>query len=179
MKKELIILGFLCFSVLAFAHPGKTDANGCHTNKKTGEYHCHSGKGVKALPAKKEKTSFTDVKLVSVHDGDTFKISLPCNKGVLCDNVDVRVQGIDTPEINSKDTCEKKAAKQAKEFTQAFLAKGQIDLKNCDRDKYFRLLCDVKVNNTDLASQLIKANLAVKYSGGKKAKTNWCNENKN
>src|SRR3989344_8518046 len=25
----------------AWAHPGKTDASGCHTEKKTGEYHCH------------------------------------------------------------------------------------------------------------------------------------------
>ncbi|WP_348529716.1 MULTISPECIES: YHYH domain-containing protein [unclassified Mesorhizobium] len=24
-----------------FAHGGGTDANGCHTNHKTGEYHCH------------------------------------------------------------------------------------------------------------------------------------------
>ncbi|KPL68008.1 calcium-binding protein [Erythrobacter sp. SG61-1L] len=23
------------------AHPGGLDANGCHTNRKTGEYHCH------------------------------------------------------------------------------------------------------------------------------------------
>jgi len=30
----------LCPSVLA--HSGGTDANGCHTNKKTGEYHCHN-----------------------------------------------------------------------------------------------------------------------------------------
>ncbi|WP_199489651.1 MULTISPECIES: YHYH domain-containing protein [Mesorhizobium] len=25
----------------AFAHSGGTDANGCHTNHKTGAYHCH------------------------------------------------------------------------------------------------------------------------------------------
>lgn len=27
------------------AHSGGTDANGCHTNRKTGEYHCHRPKG--------------------------------------------------------------------------------------------------------------------------------------
>jgi len=26
---------------IANAHSGGTDANGCHTNHKTGEYHCH------------------------------------------------------------------------------------------------------------------------------------------
>jgi hypothetical protein len=27
----------------ALAHPGRTDANGCHTNRRTGDYHCHGG----------------------------------------------------------------------------------------------------------------------------------------
>ncbi|NKC22097.1 YHYH domain-containing protein [Ochrobactrum oryzae] len=26
---------------MALAHSGGTDANGCHTNHKTGGYHCH------------------------------------------------------------------------------------------------------------------------------------------
>ena len=29
---------------LAFAHSGPTDSTGCHTNRKTDQYHCH-GKG--------------------------------------------------------------------------------------------------------------------------------------
>ena len=28
---------------VALAHGGGVDANGCHTNKKTGDYHCHGG----------------------------------------------------------------------------------------------------------------------------------------
>lgn len=36
------ILGlFLIGSTPAFAHSGGTDASGCHTNHKTGGYHCH------------------------------------------------------------------------------------------------------------------------------------------
>ena len=31
----------LAFTIGAYAHSGGTDANGCHTNHKTGEYHCH------------------------------------------------------------------------------------------------------------------------------------------
>jgi hypothetical protein len=27
----------------ATAHPGGLDANGCHHNRKTGDYHCHRG----------------------------------------------------------------------------------------------------------------------------------------
>ncbi|WP_338644469.1 YHYH domain-containing protein [Yersinia bercovieri] len=28
----------------AFAHSGGTNADGCHTNSKTGDYHCHNKK---------------------------------------------------------------------------------------------------------------------------------------
>jgi len=27
----------------AVAHPGGLDAQGCHTNRRTGDYHCHGG----------------------------------------------------------------------------------------------------------------------------------------
>ena len=38
MKILLLLLKF------AYAHPGGTDKYGCHTNSKTGQYHCHSKK---------------------------------------------------------------------------------------------------------------------------------------
>ena len=44
MKKFSLVSGLLAVSPVhatAFAHSGKTDADGCHTEKKTGEYHCH------------------------------------------------------------------------------------------------------------------------------------------
>lgn len=37
-----VIVTLLLSPPLAYAHSGKTDANGCHTNKKTGEFHCHN-----------------------------------------------------------------------------------------------------------------------------------------
>ncbi|MGI6340805.1 MAG: excalibur calcium-binding domain-containing protein [Minisyncoccales bacterium] len=44
MKKilSIFILSIIIPCGFVFAHPGRTDANGCHTNKKTGEYHCHT-----------------------------------------------------------------------------------------------------------------------------------------
>jgi hypothetical protein len=43
MKKILLMFALLIiFPSNVFAHPGRTDANGCHTNKGTGEYHCHA-----------------------------------------------------------------------------------------------------------------------------------------
>ena len=36
------LLALVCLSVV-FAHPGKTDADGGHYNRSTGEYHYHHG----------------------------------------------------------------------------------------------------------------------------------------
>lgn len=40
---QIIVLIFYILPVMA--HPGNKDANGCHTVKATGEYHCHGGSG--------------------------------------------------------------------------------------------------------------------------------------
>lgn len=39
-KLVWLILTFLT-AASVFAHGGGLDANGCHTNRKTGDYHCH------------------------------------------------------------------------------------------------------------------------------------------
>lgn len=39
---KTIIIAILAFSsAFAFAHSGGKDSSGCHTNSKTGDYHCH------------------------------------------------------------------------------------------------------------------------------------------
>lgn len=43
----------------AAAHPGGTNADGCHTNRKTGEYHCHSPKR-NAPPPRPRQSPGTD-----------------------------------------------------------------------------------------------------------------------
>ncbi|MGZ4960880.1 MAG: DNA/RNA non-specific endonuclease [Methylomonas sp.] len=41
MNRISLSLVFFVFSTSLFAHPGGRNADGCHNNKKTGEYHCH------------------------------------------------------------------------------------------------------------------------------------------
>jgi len=111
-----------------------------------------------------------DVSIVSVYDGDTFKINLNCSLAVYCEKVPVRVLGVDCPEIKGKTEKEKKLAQQAKTFTKNFLEKGPISLTNCSRDKYFRLLCEVKNGQgQNLANELIRHNLGYAYYGGTKS----------
>ena len=35
------ILLLFWLSTITFAHPGRQNSEGCHNNRKTGEYHCH------------------------------------------------------------------------------------------------------------------------------------------
>lgn len=39
--KSLLVLSLLTISGAAFASPGRVGKDGCHTDKKTGEHHCH------------------------------------------------------------------------------------------------------------------------------------------
>lgn len=41
MKPLAILAGLVLVPAAAFSHPGGLNAEGCHTNRKTGEYHCH------------------------------------------------------------------------------------------------------------------------------------------
>lgn len=112
--------------------------------------------------------NFNKVSLASVYDGDTFKVYLSCRYPVFCKAVPVRVRGVDCPEMRGGTPESKAAAKAAKKFTKDFLKSGKILLRNCGRDKYFRLLCDVKVNGVFLAPALLAAGHAVPYDGGTK-----------
>lgn len=50
---SLSVIVSLLIPFLAFAHSGRTDANGGHYNRKTGEYHYHGGGPARAAdPAK-------------------------------------------------------------------------------------------------------------------------------
>ena len=115
-------------------------------------------------------SSFDNVSVASVYDGDTFKINLNCSLTVYCEKVPVRVLGVDTPEIKGQTEREKELAQQAKAFTKSFLENGPISLTDCERDKYFRLLCTVKnAQGQNLATELIKRNLGYEYWGGTKS----------
>lgn len=113
--------------------------------------------------------------LVSVHDGDTFTVDLPCELPTLCDRVPVRVAGIDTPELRGRCTQERVAAQRARALAKAKLDKASsIVLLRPERDKYFRVLSPVLVDGEDLGDALVRAGLARPYDGGTKA--GWCEE---
>ena len=110
-----------------------------------------------------------DFTIIKVRDGDTFIIDIPNIPDVFGKNKAVRIRGIDTPELNDSREEIRKISIQAKEELERLLLNAkEITLYNLGRDKYFRLLASVKVDNVDVSEYLIKKGLAKKYNGGKK-----------
>lgn len=113
--------------------------------------------------------TITNFTIIKVRDGDTFMIDIPNIPDVFGKNIAVRIRGIDTPELNDSREEIRKISIQAKEELERLLLNAkEITLYNLGRDKYFRLLASVKVDNVDVSEYLIKKGLAKKYSGGKK-----------
>ena len=113
-------------------------------------------------------------KVISVYDGDTFKVDIEGYPEIVGKGISVRVNGIDTPEIKGKCDAEKKLAIKAKQLTERLLFNAKrVVLKEIKRGKYFRIVANVDIDDQDLGEVLIQEGVAVPYWGGKKAYT-WC-----
>lgn len=109
--------------------------------------------------------------VVSVYDGDTFKVDIEGWPAIIGDDISVRIMGIDTPEIRGTSGFEKDMALAAKQKLKDILSDNTIYLYNLQRDKYFRILASVKVGNIDVAERLIDIGLAKRYFG--ETKISW------
>lgn len=117
--------------------------------------------------------------VVEVYDGDTFKIELPGMLGVFGDQLPVRINGIDTPEIRSSCSTDvlRVAERHKGGLSRDFLlgairGSNKVELHNLSRDKYFRLLADVYIDDVNVADVMVERKLAVPYDGG--TKPSWC-----
>ena len=112
--------------------------------------------------------------VVSVYDGDTFRVNINSYPPIIGKKMSIRLNGVDTPEMRGKCSKEKQLARKAKQLTVSKLRGAKkIELRNMQKGKYFRIVADVYVDNKSLASILIKKDIAVKYTGGTKVK-DWC-----
>ena len=134
-----------------------------------------SSGGVAAAHCQHNRDTLRCVKVLKNYDGDTITVDVPGVHPLLGEKVSVRVYGIDTAEVRGHGPCEKDAARVARNLVAATLRDAkQVDLRNVQRDKYFRILADVVVDGRSLSEILIKNGLAVAYDGGTKQATNWC-----
>ncbi len=143
---------------------------------------CATASGPGAAPEKQgaaacqnTATAFNCVKVVDVYDGDSIFIDLPGQHPLFGKRMGVRIYGLDTPELRTKDACEKKKAKVARRVLTEILDKAtRVDILNVQKDKYFRILGEVTADGRSVADVLIKRGLAYPYHGEKKVKRDWC-----
>ncbi len=130
-----------------------------------------------SLPSHVLAKSFGDYKgavYLRNYDGDTITFNLPGLHPIIGEEISIRVNGIDTPEIKGKCEKEKYNAQQAQQMVADFLKDAeQIVLKSMERGKYFRIAADVIIDGENLADVLVEAGMAVRYDGGKKTHK-WC-----
>lgn len=158
--KKLTILILITFSISLFAHSGRTDANGGHYNRKTGEYHYHNGGSSSKsnttpppAPAKKAETmSNIYGKVVSISDGDTLTV-LQGNT-----QYKIRLNGIDCPEKSQA------YGTKAKEFTSDLVFGKVVTVNIKEKDRYGRYVADIILEDgTVLNSELVRNGFAWHY----------------
>jgi len=99
--------------------------------------------------------------LVSVYDGDTFKVELKGINPLFGDDVSIRLHGVDTPEIRGGEDRVKALAVKARDMAEGLLRGAKrIALSNPQRGKYFRIVADVYLDGESLAEKLKAAGLA-------------------
>ena len=113
--------------------------------------------------------------VIKVYDGDTITIAtkLPYKDSPLY-RFPIRLKGIDTAEIKSKNENEKKHAKLAKDALSELILHKNVIIKNIENEKYGRILADVYLEELCLNEWMIEKGYAVKYDGGtKQIPTSW------
>lgn len=101
---------------------------------------------------------YPDVKvsrLLRVIDGDTFACDINEHSAIAGKNISIRLRGINTPELRSRNPEERKSANLEKQRLSDLLNNAcVIELRNIDRDKYFRIDADVYIDGEPLLPKL-------------------------
>jgi len=117
--------------------------------------------------------SYGDVKIskiVRVYDGDTFTVDIDKWPRIVGSNISVRISGIDTPEKNDQRAKLRRLSLEAKAIVELTLKNATIvELRNINRDKYFRINADVFADDVNVGQMLLNKGLAKPYDGGKKS----------
>jgi len=120
--------------------------------------------------------AYEDVKIskvISIYDGDTLRVNIDSFPDIVGKNIRIRIKGIDAPEIKGKCQTEIDLAIMARDYLRnAINQSSQIELRNIERGKYFRIVGELYIDGENISKGLIKEKLVYIYHGGKKR--SWC-----
>ena len=108
-------------------------------------------------------------RIVSVIDGDTVKLACP-GAGIRR----ARLTGFDTPEVFSPKCASERARgnRATQELKRRIRKASQISIERHGRDRYGRILAEVRIDGRPLAAEMIASGHARAYSGGRRR--GWC-----
>jgi micrococcal nuclease len=111
--------------------------------------------------------------VVEVLDGDTFLAEATVWPGHSV-RVNVRIRGIDAPEMKARCEAERTAAEEARDALALLFGEGPIAISNISGAKYYgRVLADVTTaDGQGVASVLLGEKLVRPYGGGRREA--WC-----
>lgn len=123
----------------------------------------------------------TEGKVIKVYDCDTITIATKfpylttLNESNIMYRFHIRLLGIDTPEMKTKNQDEKAIAQLAQKTLSELILNKNVTLKNTSLDKYGRILANVYTEDgLELSNWAITSRFAVSYDGStKKPPTSW------
>jgi micrococcal nuclease len=113
-------------------------------------------------------------KVISVYDGDTFDAIVDMGFSTSV-NIKVRMLGIDTAEIKSKDPEQKEKAIAARDFLRSLILDKKIIIRTAGMEKYGRWLGEIwefpkegEEVTESINDQMVRLGHAKAYFGGTK-----------
>ena len=133
------------------AHGGGLDSEGCHTNRKTGDQHCHRSSRSSSKPS----TGLVSgpVNLVSVGDGDTVRVTSRSGE-----KITIRLACIDAPE-----TSQGASGKWSTRTLKGLIQGKAISLKPQIKDRYGRTVAEIYAGSRNINLQMVQLGAAYAY----------------
>ncbi len=144
------MLSVVFTSAQVTAHPGATDAAGCHEDTRTHKRHCHR-KAAAQLPEVDGEGMFTGA-VTWVNDGDTLRVLVRGRA------MDVRIAEVDAPERDQP------YGWQAKLALIDLVRNREVSIAPYDVDRYGRVIAHVYVGESNVAAELVRAGAAWFYT---------------
>ena len=107
-------------------------------------------------------------RVIKVYDGDTITIATYVHDLPDLYRFSVRLNGIDCPEMKTKNESEKAVAELAKQRLSNVIWGKDVELRGVQLEKYGRILAEVWFDGVSMNDMLVMERLAVAYDGGTK-----------
>lgn len=114
-----------------------------------------------------------EARVIAVLDGDTLRAAAFVWPGQEI-TINVRIRGIDAPEMKSRCDAERRAAWLARAALEEMVGAGAVRLRAVGGGKYYgRVLADVEAaDGTEIGGALLSRDLVRPYDGGRRR--SWC-----